>query len=227
MCSNKNEGFFARITREFGKGCKMLFKKWISHNYKLSTAKQQRIFLIKCRSHDVLPVHIIYKKWSITLRDYRLNRRLSNIKNDFHWKLLNLEIKDIHSQINFVKKRMVKIEDKLRSRIPKEIMANFIDSNYRRMRTHEWNIKTKLIKKFNRLISEQNSDLESFSSMDRSKWIVNKSSMAIPDDILNFLSLGGSFGLPVNIKDGNDRKNTILDVIKNVEASIHNFLTFQ
>jgi len=37
------------------------------------------------------------------------------------------------------------------------------------------------------------------------------------------LSLGGRFGLPVNIKDGNDRKNTILDVIKNVEASIHNF----
>jgi len=102
-------------------------------------------------------------------------------------------------------------------------MVNFIDSNYRKMRTHEMNIKTKLIKKFNQLIGDQNSGLESFLNMDRSKWIVNKSSSVIPEDILNFLSLGGKFGLPVNIKDGNDRKNTILDVIKNVEASIHIF----
>jgi len=76
---------------------------------------------------------------------------------------------------------MVKIEDKLRSRIPKEIIVNFIDSNYRRMRTHEGNVKTKLIKKFNQLICDQNSELESFLNMDRSKWIVNKSSKVIPD----------------------------------------------
>jgi len=117
---------------------------------------------------------------------------------------------------------MLKIEEKLRSRIPNEIMVNFIDSNYRRMRTHEWNVKTKLIKKFNQLIGDQKSGLISFLDMDRSKWIVNKSSRKIPEDILNFLSLGGRFGLPVNIKDRN-RKNTILDVIKNVEASIHIF----
>jgi len=59
--------------------------------------------------------------------------------------------------------------------------------------------------------------------MDKSNWIVNNCSRKIPEHVLNFLSLGGKFGLPVNLNEGKDKLNTALEVIKNLKASSYKF----
>lgn len=54
--------------------------------------------------------------------------------------------------------------------------------------------------------------------MDRSN---NISSQHIPDSILNVLSLGERFALPVIPNNKTDCQNTVIDIIKNIEANTY------
>jgi len=57
--------------------------------------------------------------------------------------------------------------------------------------------------------------------MDRSKWVIN--SKEIPDYVMNMLSLGKNIGLPINVNDRKNRLDTVLGVVKNLEASSFKF----
>lgn len=60
-----------------------------------------------------------------------------------------------------------------------------------------------------------------FSNTDKSKWLVNLSNKKIPENIINVLSLGEKFGLPVTQIDKRDRINTVIDITKNLETMCH------
>jgi len=52
------------------------------------------------------------------------------------------------------------------------------------------------------------------------KWIINNSSRRIPDYVMDILSLGDKFGLPIDVNDNKqDQMETALNVIKNFESS--------
>jgi len=128
MCSNGKEGFFSNISRIYGVRYKKLMKDWIDYKFKFCLVKQQRRFLIRCRSYDIVPPHIYNLKISITLHDFHRNKKLKNLKNNFQLKLLNLEIKEVHSRVNSLKLRIENIKKQLRLKLPNDLVENFISS---------------------------------------------------------------------------------------------------
>jgi len=95
---------------------------------KIIQALQQRKFLIKCRKMDLLPPHIYNIRFVASLRSSQLNRKYISLKKNYQKRLLNLEIKDIHSQLNYIRIRLEGIERYLRSKILATLLENFFES---------------------------------------------------------------------------------------------------
>jgi len=138
-------------------------------------------------------------------------------------RLLNLEIKDIHSQISKLRQEAWRIEEDLRSKIPAHRLNNFFESNINKINNCKFKTKVNLKNKFNRLKSRQLDSYKKFLEFDNSKWIINNCSIEIPENISRILSLGERFGLPVNANDKKDCKDITLSVIKNFETSTYKF----
>jgi len=132
-------------------------KEWIDYNFKLCLVKQQRRFLIRCRSYDIVPPHIYNLKISITLNDLHRNRKLNNLKKNFQSKLLNLEIKEVHSRMQSLKLKIKNIEKLLYLKLPNNMVENFISSNHNRVNNYNRKVMIKLANKFNKIRAVQNS----------------------------------------------------------------------
>jgi len=79
----------------------------------------------------------------------------------------------------------------------------------------------KLIKKFHKIKTSQNTEYNNFFRFDNSKWVVNNCNKAIPDSVKKFLSLGEKFALPLNVNNNKDKTDTIVAFVKNFEATVH------
>jgi len=223
MCSNEKSGFFMMISRKYGETYRKSLKEWINYKLKICLAKQQRLFLIRCRSYDLLPPHIYNCRFYVTLKDFRVNMRFGRLKNNFQRTLLNLEIKDIHCKINFLTSKVVNIERYLRAGLPVDLLKNFYDSNNNKLRHYNGKVSVKLRNKFNKINSFQNSEYNNFFNIDNSKWVVNNSNKVIPESVTRFLSLGERFAVPINVNNNKDRMDTALMFVKNFEASSYKF----
>jgi len=115
--------------------------------------------------------------------------KLNNMKSNYQHKLLNLEIKEAHTQINYLKWKIENIEKSLYSKILKVIVDNFVSSNNNRFSYFSRKVKDTLVNKFNKIRPSQNSIVEDFINIDKSKWLVNLNGKDIPDSITNILSL--------------------------------------
>jgi len=76
MCTKGKEGYFSNISKRFGTRYVKLMKDWIHYNFKLCKVKQQRRFLVRCRSWDILPPHIYNLKIGVTLHGLRYSKIL-------------------------------------------------------------------------------------------------------------------------------------------------------
>jgi len=209
------------ISMKFGRASVEILKKWIDLKLKICDVKQQRRFLIRCRSFDLLPPHIQNLRLNILLKDHRVNRKFGNLRENFRSKLLNLEIRDIHFEIGNLMFKLRNIERVLYSLVPTKILDNFFDSNINRICRYNLSCKIKLINKFHRISAVRNDVVNNFFKADNQKWVVNNSSKTIPERVLNFLSLGEKFALPLNVNNSKDRVDTTLAIVKNFEASSH------
>jgi len=219
MWFKEDFGFFKTIFVKYGRKSEMALKDWISLKLKICNVKQQRRFLIRCRSYDLLPPHIHNLRLNISMRDHRVNRRFGNLRKNFRLKLLNLEIRDIHYEIGHLMVKLKNLERLLSSLLPSDILNNFFDSNINRIRRHNLNCKTKLIDKFNKISSARIAEVNNFFMVDNQKWVVNNSNKIIPLPVMNFLSLGEKFALPLDFNNSKDRLDTTLAFVKNFEAS--------
>jgi|GEM_PF-1112420 len=219
MWFKEDFGFFKTIFVKYGRKSEMALKDWISLKLKICNVKQQRRFLIRCRSYDLLPPHIHNLRLNISMRDHRVNRRFGNLRKNFRLKLLNLEIRDIHYEIGHLMLKLKNLERLLSSLLPSDILNNFFDSNINRIRRHNLNCKTKLIDKFNKISSARIAEVNNFFMVDNQKWVVNNSNKIIPLPVMNFLSLGEKFALPLDFNNSKDRLDTTLAFVKNFEAS--------
>jgi len=104
-----------------------------------------------------------------------------------------------------------------------DLLTNFFESNKNRIQYYSHEIKIKLINKFNRIRTQQNSFYDNFFKIDMSKWVINSCSKKIPEHVMKILGLGDRFGVPINFNDSKDRLDIALDVIKNFEASSFKF----
>jgi len=144
-------------------------KDWIDYNFKLCLVKQQRRFLIRCRAYDIVPPHIYNLKFTIALKDLHRNRKLNNLKKNFQFKLLNLEIKEVHSRMNFLRLKIENIEKLLHLKLPSNLVENFVSSNYNRFNNYNKKVIMKLANKFNKIRAVQNSRVTDIFNIDKSK----------------------------------------------------------
>jgi len=75
--------------------------------------------------------------------------------------------------------------------------------------------------KFDNAMRKQNPAYHSFLNSDRRKWILNISNKNVPNSVLNFLSLGENFSLPMNPTVKKDRLISTIETIKNFEFNSH------
>jgi len=223
MCVVKTGGFFELISKEYGESTKRLLRNWVRNKFKTYITQEQRKFLIKCRSTDVMPSHIYNMRFPATIQNNRVNRKYMKLRKSYQKRLLNMEIKDIHSQISKLKQIAWRIEEDLRYKIPVYKLNNFFESNKNKFNNCKFKTKVKLINKYNRLKYQQLDSYKKFFEFDNSKWIINNCSIEIPENISRILSLGERFGLPVNANDKKDCKDITLSVIKNFETSTYKF----
>ena len=103
MDSNSHKSFFSFINSRYGHLVKIYLKQWIDLQQRLAELTFQRVFLLRCRSNNILPRHIITlsKKFSyVTFQNKKCKSFFVNLNNYFGAKLLKLEIKNINACIN-------------------------------------------------------------------------------------------------------------------------------
>lgn len=76
--------------------------------------------------------------------------------------MLNLEIRDINFNLNYLHKSIKKIEDLLFTNIPKQLVLDFFEFNRNRIKNHNYNVKIKSINKFNALLRKLNTQHNMF-----------------------------------------------------------------
>lgn len=217
MVFKRNDGFFATITNQHGHAATRLLKMWINIMMKISLLRQQRTFLIKCRRFDVLPSHIFNLRFHLSFTSNSVIHNFNTLKKRYQKTILNLEINDINCNLSFWLHQVNSIETQLQLTLPTSLITNFYNLNTIKITKYERQTKIHLIDKFNFILNKNNKLRNVFSNTDRNKWIVNISNERIPEYVLNVLSLGDKFALPVIPNNKIDRINTAVDIIKNIE----------
>jgi len=128
MCAFSRKDY-SKWSRRYGETYKRSLKSWVKNKLKMCAVKQQRRFLTKCRSSNVLPQHIYNMKFSVIIRNAQLSNKYARLKKCYQRRLLNLEIKDKHGQINYLTIKIEKIEEILRFKLPVDLLKNFFESN--------------------------------------------------------------------------------------------------
>ncbi|XP_071577748.1 uncharacterized protein [Temnothorax nylanderi] len=218
MPHNNNNGFYHTIYNQFGRRAVRLMKAWINNTLKICTARQQLVFLLRCRRHDILPPHILHMRLDINFRSFSVKRRFVGYGERYKKAILNLEIKDLNHHLNFLRSDIELILNDLFSLLPEQLLIEFFNSNSHKIAKHNDQQRHNAINKFNRISSKHNL-YKAFFDNDRTKWLINIANVNIPDNVAHILSLGDRFGLPVTNLDKKDRLRTTLDTVKNFEYS--------
>ncbi len=209
--------FFKYIEITFGHTTKQHLKDWTNTKHQLSTLYSRRLFLLCCKGNDILPRHIselntCYNR--ITFYSKSCDKAFSNLKALISNRLLRLEIKDAYCYEKILTKRLEKLRVKINSlNVDKQLLDRFYsltDEKCNKIYQKCWTLHKK---KLDSLLCKKNQ----FSIPDRASWIKNLSNVAIPQNVIDIISLGHNFNLNSNI----DRKDVITS-IKNVESSIQN-----
>jgi len=137
----------------------------------------------------------------------------------YRYRLLNLEIKDLNFNLNYLRVSVERIERALSEGLPRDLVLRFFELNERKFLKITNRLKSNLIKKFNNLTVNNNTALNPFNNIDIARWLINISGKNIPDRVSELLRLGDSFGLPVHQSFKNDRVGVVLETLKNFEIN--------
>lgn len=148
-----------------------------------------------------------------------VNRTFERITKKYWYRLLNLEIKDLNFNLNYLRVKVERIEKSLNEGLPHDLVLRFFELNERKSLVINNRMKTNLIKKFKYLTVDNNIALNPFNNIDKSGWLINISGKNIPERVSELLSLGDNFGLPVRQSCMKDRVSIVLETLKNFEIN--------
>ena len=122
--SSKTPKFFSYIESHYGQLTRNHLKNWTSNNRRLAESTSKRQFLLACRSNDVFSQHLLnFYKRQKNVHFYSNSGKKDFYNSNKHYlkKLLKTEIRDIHINIEFIKKSF--------ERIKKQILDSNLDSS--------------------------------------------------------------------------------------------------
>lgn len=207
--------FYRFISTSFGHKYSLLLKKWTKLMIQLATANAKRLFLVNCRYHDVYPPHISRMKlpcYYLSSSNF-IREQFDVHTSSFKDHLVNLEIQDIHIFIDSLHKILNGLKCSLvRSHIPFDTLDRFFDFTNNKC-TRIFNSKIQnLHKKFDFCLrSAPNIQIKG-----KSDWVKNLSSISLPQEVIDVISLGPKFNIPSSDITNND----ILTSVKNLETGL-------
>ena len=207
-------GYYQDIEARFGMVAVRLLKAWASDDKKLASSNNRLVFLLRCKSRGLLPNHIKQSHKNIislvTAQDARLTNMALSLNRQVGRQVLKLEIEATNRKIRRLTSSVGSSYVQLMEMLPAHVLEDF---RIRRALTYEkvfLSVRRENIKKFDHLLTTSNG-VRLFG--DNSAWIVNKSTMDIPPEVLDFLSLGPGFAVP-----GKPRKHEICQFVSELES---------
>lgn len=206
-------GFYKTAKEKYGEPVCGMLKNWANCNRKLAARHNDRIFMLKCRSNNVVPSHIIQH----VKCTYRLYKDKSIVNNDvrrvvvrFQRDLLNIEIKFIIGEVKRLTTALREIKTELLNILDSADYSSFLGSQNLFYEKSYLKIKDNQMAKFMKLIHVHDSTklLGCF---------VNLTNVEFPDDAIDLLSYGPKFGLPFSYHN-----YPIDQIIADVELGISN-----
>ncbi|KAK9882602.1 hypothetical protein WA026_022230 [Henosepilachna vigintioctopunctata] len=195
-------GFFDNIRQQYGPEILKHVKEYSNNNRKLSSLRNRRIYLLKCRSIRVLPNHISHSIGHLgrqmEYKDAVTGQRIRKFVSGFGHRLMNFEVDLTHKNIQFLSARQILLEDIIREAITPYLWVQFrhiVSVAYNKIFNK---VKVKNIKKLQRIRDEH---LKPMVIQD--KWISNISEVQLPEDVRTILALGPKFCLPPSKLDLN------------------------
>jgi hypothetical protein len=162
---------------------------------KLAQEKNNRIFLLRCRTEDISPSHInnYFQKLHRTCNiHHKYQKEFDNIVNRFKKSLLNLEIKSSICNITKTERIITECIEQCKSILPSAITDEFQNKLKEQYENKYKLIKNRQVNKFNKLHKQ------TCNNIGNEKWFVNLTKKDIPADVKQFLSLGPKYSIPFN-----------------------------
>ena len=201
-------GFFNTIRQQYGYDTMIQMKSMATNNIKLARLANRRTFLIKCRRMNVIPRHLQDGSKRITnLLDTTENRLVSKVNNwckKITTTTLNLEIQITLNNISKLESALVLAHNTIKNCLPFNIYSQFSDSLKLKYKKVFNRVKSVNKKKFENLINTSKCCVHGLGNIE--KWLVDLTTTPIPNEILEFLSLGPGFCLPIGSDEINVRK---------------------
>ena len=209
-------GFLQHIRDNFGVNTSTLMKKYIHTNIRIAKTVSTRRFLLKCRSNDVTPKHIIALKNrlnNITFHSKSSHYKHQSAISNFSTKILNNEIRDINIHLTFLNNELNTITKKIAtSNLDNEVFKKFIELEHNRFQQIQTKLNHVHKKKFTSLLPPINT-----TSVDKSSWLKNFSDTSLPNNVVDVVSLGPNYSQGSIVSNSD-----ILFTVKNVESVLYN-----
>ena len=210
-------GFYDQMRASYGIGVAKSMKDYSTLNEKLAHQVNRRIFLLACRSEGLHPNYLRNGTRNLPTLTQNLDgtneRRLANITRGVRDRLLRLEIRSCCKTINKLKSTISLSVSALSGVLDPVLLSDFIQGQRARYNNTFARVKSVNLSKLGRLRNPVQDTVQTTSE----KWIKNRTSVTIPDDISAFLSLGPKFWLPTTPR----REDDIYDLLANVEQIVY------
>ena len=118
-----------RILNSYREHTSNILKKFSKTNTKLAIKSNQRIFILRCRKKKLLPQHLNFHVTnSIVFANDTVSYMCSSLSENFKFRLLRFEIRDICITIHRLRKDIYSIERKIIKILPPVTYHRFFDS---------------------------------------------------------------------------------------------------
>jgi len=137
---------FNYILHNYGLRGTSSLKHWIDTNYRLIKALSQLQFLKYCKHRGIFPQHVTVSTIaSLNLFHFKAIHKFINLTQNFKFKLLDIEIFDLHMYIRFLKKELISLARELSHLLPDTVwnsiklhhFRSFSNLNYRLWNSHQ------------------------------------------------------------------------------------------
>lgn len=207
-------GFFRRIKQDLGIITCKKAKDLMRCYKKLSLLKNRRIFLLRCRSSGIIPLHIFNKVdyiYTVCLDDHPFKTEVSNILLNTRNKMLKLEIKITIWKIGQLLGRMEELKNDLQVVFSEMLWTQtlneflrYYDNNFKKIRKLNQQKFTKLR---DRMVVNV--------TQDSKQRIYNYTNVDLPDKVQEILNLDSNFGLPTL-----HQNLPVVSIIKDLEGCV-------
>ncbi|XP_065356466.1 uncharacterized protein LOC135962995 [Calliphora vicina] len=205
------ESFFEKIRNKYNIHTSSLLKKYSREMERLAKLMERTTFLQECRHMGIIPTHVRNStrtlKQLVTTKTSRID--IEKIETNLHAKLLNIEIKDTHTNTTYTRSEIRKIEKEMKNTLDKMELTKFKNQQWDKFYNIRSRIKLTHSMKMTKLKHEK---FEKLNLVYNDDWFINHTSIEFEMEHKWLLSLGNKFAIPV------DRKNfTPIPLIADME----------